>query len=411
MRTRVLTIASVCLVVLALVGAGCGGSSSSSSSTTTSSSLDADSSGQHTFETDHFAKGAIAGEISTADCTLSGGTSSTCATFTISGTPSTYSAGPFCPDTITTPADEAGIWFDGNGTYDLTGSFIENLSTFYNDDEWHMYDDLGNVNVTDTQEAFLGAARPDVDPQYQNYCVEGRVEWLTNGQPITKTVVIPTKPVLAKSSSTANGQDWGITLDGIVIAKSAPVSAILGAHTIASFDDCGGHFNNVEGYHMHGVTGCGTLDDDHITGETAMFGYAMDGFPIHLPLTGDDLQAANLDECGGHSTPELGYHYHANDSSKNSVLTCLKGELATTSTSQSGGPGNGQGAPNGGSGPDLTATAAKLGITVHQLEDALGQSPNGDFATAANILGISAADLEAAMPQRPNGANGTPPVN
>lgn len=403
MKFRHLAAVCLCTAVLVVLAAACGGTSTSSSSTSSTS-------GQHGFEVAHFANGAISGDVSTADCTLSGGSASTCATFTISGTPSTYSAGPFCPDTVTTPADEAGIWFDGNGVYDLTGSFIKNLSTFYNDSEWLMYDEQGNVNVTDTQEAFLGAARPDVDPQYQNYCVEGRVEWLTNGAPITKTVVIPTTPVLAKTSSAANGQDWGITLDGIVIAKSAPVSAILGAHTIASFDDCGGHFNNVEGYHMHGVTGCGTLDDDHIAGETAMFGYAMDGFPIHLPLTGDDLAAANLDECGGHSTPELGYHYHANDPSKNSVLTCLKGELATTSDAQGGGPGNGQGPPGGGA-PDLTATAATLGVTVHELEDALGQAPNGDLNAAATILGVSAAELEAAMPQRPAGANGAPPTN
>ncbi|MSZ93970.1 MAG: YHYH protein [Actinobacteria bacterium] len=403
MKFRHLAAVCLCTAVLVVLGAACGGTSTSSSSTSSTS-------GQHGFEVAHFANGAISGDVSTADCTLSGGSASTCATFTISGTPSTYSAGPFCPDTVTTPADEAGIWFDGNGVYDLTGSFIKNLSTFYNDSEWLMYDEQGNVNVTDTQEAFLGAARPDVDPQYQNYCVEGRVEWLTNGAPITKTVVIPTTPVLAKTSSAANGQDWGITLDGIVIAKSAPVSAILGAHTIASFDDCGGHFNNVEGYHMHGVTGCGTLDDDHIAGETAMFGYAMDGFPIHLPLTGDDLAAANLDECGGHSTPELGYHYHANDPSKNSVLTCLKGELATTSDAQGGGPGNGQGPPGGGA-PDLTATASTLGVTVHELENALGQAPNGDLNAAATILGVSAAELEAAMPQRPAGANGAPPTN
>ena len=402
MKLRHIALASACVVLLA---AGCGSSSSSGSTTTT----DETSSFQHSFEADHFATGAIVGDIATADCTLSGGSASTCATFTIAGMPASYAAGPFCPDTITTPADQAGIWFDGNGTYDLSGSFIKNLSTFYNDSQWHMYDDLGTVNVTDTKEAFLGAARPDVDPQYQNYCVEGRAEWVNNGEPITKTVVLPATPVRASRSTTADGLDWGITLDGIVIAKSAPVSAILGAHTIASFDDCGGHFNNVEGYHMHGVTGCGTLDDDHITGETAMFGFAMDGYPIHLPLTGEELKAANLDECGGHSTPGLGYHYHANDPSKNSVLTCLNGELAETSTTQ-GGPGNGQGTPNGAA-PDLTATAAKLGITVHELEDALGQSPNGDFTTAANILGISAADLEAAMPPRPAGANGAPPTN
>ena len=389
-----------------LILSACGKSGTSNSTASTMETSSAN--GQHSFELEHFAEGAITGDVSTANCTLSGGTVATCATFTISGSPATYSTGPFCPDTITTPADQAGIWFDGNGTYDLSGSFIKNLSTFYNDSQWHMYDDQGNVNVTDTKEAFLGAARPDVDPKYQNYCVEGRVEWLTNGQPIMKTVTIPTNPTIAKSSSAANAQDWGITLDGIVIAKSAPVSAILGAHTIASFDDCGGHFNNAEGYHMHGVTGCGTLDDDHIDGETAMFGYAMDGFPIHLPLTGEDLTNAHLDECGGHSTPGLGYHYHANDPSKNSVLTCLKGETASSSNEQ-GGPGNGQAPPGGGAGPDLTATAAKLGVTVHALEDALGQSPNGDFTTAANILGIPVADLEAAMPARPNAAAGGPP--
>lgn len=363
MRLRHLLIACACVAVLA---SGCGGSASSSSTTTTAGTA----SEQHAFETDHFATGAIVGDVSTSECTLSGGGASTCATFTIAGTPASYSTGPFCPDTITTPADRAGIWFDGKGTYDLSGSFIENLSTFYDDDAWHMYDDLGNVNVTDTQEAFLGAARPDVDPKYQNYCVEGRAEWVNDGEPITKTVVIPTAPILSSGTSLANGQDWGITLDGVVIAKSAPVSAILGAHTIASFDDCGGHFNNVEGYHLHGVTGCGTLDDDHISGETAMFGYAMDGFPIHLPLTGDDLMRASLDQCGGHSTSGLGYHYHANDPSKNSVLNCLKGEYVASSAVQGGPPGGGQGPPGGG-GPDAGS----------------------------------------AMPQRPTGANGAPPAN
>lgn len=339
MNRRPAAVAVACLILFV---AGCGSSESSSPTTTTAAETS-----QHTFEVDHFAEGAIVGDVATAECTLSGETITTCSTFTISGAPATYSPGPFCPDTITTPAEEVGIWFDGNGTYDLTGEFIKNLATFYNDDQWHMYDDLGQVKVTDTQAAFQGAARPDVNPQYQNHCVEGRVEWLTNGESITKSVVIPTTPVVAAGSSTAQSSDWGITLDGIVIAKSAPVSAILGAHTIAAFDDCGGHFNNAEGYHMHGATGCGTLDNDHLAGETAMFGYAMDGFPIHLPLSGADLEAANLDDCGGHSVAGIGYHYHANDPSKNSVLTCLKGEFVATDAAQ-GGP---QGGPPPGAPP------------------------------------------------------------
>ena len=46
----------------------------------------------------------------------------------------------------------------------------------------------------------------------------------------------------------------------------------------------GGHYNPAAGYHLHGVTGCGHLEGDAAAGETQMFGYAIDGYPIHLPL-------------------------------------------------------------------------------------------------------------------------------
>ena len=108
-----------------------------------------------------------------------------------------HEVGPFCPDTIEATAADAGIWFDGNGLYDLDGDFIVGLADLYDDDNWMLYDAEGNVNVTDTVEAFEGAARPNVDPEYQNHCVEGRIEWLDNGEPVTTTVLIPTTPVAA----------------------------------------------------------------------------------------------------------------------------------------------------------------------------------------------------------------------
>lgn len=37
----------------------------------------------------------------------------------------------------------------------------------------------------------------------QNHCVEGRLEWLTNDEPITTTVLIPISPVAAASSRRA----------------------------------------------------------------------------------------------------------------------------------------------------------------------------------------------------------------
>ncbi|MGI9614819.1 MAG: YHYH protein, partial [Acidimicrobiales bacterium] len=171
-------------------------------------------------------------------------------------------------------------------------------------------------------EEFDGAARPDVDPSLQNHCVEGRVEWLENGEPITTTVLIPVEPVLADAAATTRG-NLGVTLDGVVIAQSAPVDAILGAYTIAAFDDCGGHYNPVEGYHLHGAVGCSEVGEVS-EGETPMFAYAMDGFPVHSAL--DNADSADLDGCNGHGTDELGYHYHANSAEKNQVLECLIGQ-------------------------------------------------------------------------------------
>lgn len=321
-------IATACL---AIAVAACGGSRAADRTPGSGPSAGDGSGTQRHFDAELFASGAIVGDTTTEACTLSGGTETRCARVTVAGYPQSYSVGPFCPDTITTPAQDAGIWFDGIGLYDLSGGFIANLAEFYDDSAWQMYDPkTGAVAVTDTREAFFGAARPDVDPAYRNHCVEGRLEWLDGGAPVETTVLIPVRPVAATHASSVRPGNLGVTLDGIVIAESAPVDAILGAHTIAAFDDCGGHFNPGAGYHLHGAMGCGTLEADAAEGETAVFGYAVDGYPIHLPLEGQALAGADLDECNGHSTPTEGYHYHANDAAKNAVLPCLTGEYVAT---------------------------------------------------------------------------------
>jgi len=291
-----------------------------------------------------FFDGALAGEATTEDCTLSGGVETTCYSITVAGDPATYETGPFCPETITDSADAGGIWFDGNGVYDLDGEFIANLAELYGDDNWMMYDEDGNVLVTETAEEFDLAARPDVDPSLQNHCVEGRLEWLENGEPITTTVLIPVEPVLADAAATTQG-NLGVTLDGVVIAQSAPVDAILGAYTIAAFDDCGGHYNPFDGYHLHGAVGCSELDDV-ADGETPMFAYATDGFPVHSPL--DDPDSADLDECNGHDTGD-GYHYHANNAAENQVIECLIGQTVAGAGAggDAAGPLGGGGRPDG----------------------------------------------------------------
>jgi YHYH protein len=349
-----------------------------------------------------FFDGALIGDAVTVDCTLAGGTETSCYEITIAGFPTTRTEiGPFCPSTTSDGADTGGIWFDGDALYDIDGAFIVGLAELYDDPSWKLYDDDGNVRTTDTAELFEAAIQGafgngEVDPNNQNLCIQGSIEWLDNGEPIPVTVEVPVTPVLA-AEPTDVGMTLGVTLDGVRIENSAPVDAILGAYTIAAFDDCGGHINPDDGYHMHATLGCSATDGEVSDSETSMFAYALDGFAIHEPLDESVEAAAGLDECNGHTTDDLGYHYHANHPEENAVLTCFSGETTEAATAgQGGGPGGGGGAP------DFTDAAAALGVTVDELTAALGQPPF-DLDEAAATLGVTVTDLEAALPAPPNG--------
>ena len=356
------------------------------------STSSAESNPEAGLDTSLFMENALAQDISIEDCTLSDGTETTCYSITVTGTPANHDVGPFCPTTTSATADEVGIWLDGDAQYDIDGEFILNLAEIYEDSNWKLYNDDGTVRVTETAEAFNAAARPDVDPEYQNHCVEGQMEWLDGGT-VSSTVLIPTTPVPASSTTTSD--PMGVTLNGIVIAPAAPVQAILGAYTIAAFDDCGGHINPVAGYHLHGAVGCSEVGEAH-DGETPIFAYAMDGYPVHSY----DETVTDLDECNGHTTDELGYHYHAGPAEGNSVLSCFTGAIIESAATNGGGQGGrGQGGPPGGGGrPDFAAAAEKLGVTEETLMAALG-GPPPDFTAAASTLGVSMETLQEAMGQ------------
>ncbi len=348
---------------------------------------------------DHFFDGALAETPEIVDCTLSDGTATSCYSITVVGYPVNHDVGPFCPTTTAATADDVGIWLDGEAIYDVDGAFILSLAEIYGDDNWQLYDDDGNVNVTESVEAFEAAARPDVDPAYQNHCVEGRMEWLPDGNPVPTTALIPVAPVSADNAQSAG--NLGITLNGVVIANAAPVDAILSAYTIAAFDDCGGHINPIDGYHLHGARGCSEVGDA-AEGETPIFAYAMDGYAIHSPLPTDEA----LDDCGGHTTDALGYHYHASPAAENAVLPCLTGFTVSTGNAEGrGGDGNrpeGDNAGGRGGRPDFAAAAEALGVTEDALVDALG-GPPPNFEAAAETLGVSIEDLQAAMGGGPGG--------
>ena len=285
---------------------------------------------------ENFKDGALTQDISLEDCTLTNGEETTCYRIIVTGSPVDSAIGPFCPSTTSTTADDAGIWLDGSKIYDVDGQFILDLSTIYGDAEWKLYDDSGKVNVTDTKEAFAGAARPDVEEQYKYHCVEGKYEWTESGTAVPISILVPVTPVTTSTPTTTQGSDLGVTINGLVMAPSAPVDAILSAYTIAAFDDCGGHFNPFEGYHMHAFTNCeGTtygskIDDPNA--ETNLIGYAMDGVAVFAPL--DHESTIELDECNGRTTEKDGYHYYAQSPETNKIVKCFMGLTAVDTSTQ-----------------------------------------------------------------------------
>jgi hypothetical protein len=122
------------------------------------------------------------------------------------------------------------------------GAFISNLATFYGDDAWQLFDEeTGNLRVKDSYASCEAAARPDVGPEYNNYCVQCLPEYMPDDA--TMTYVIPLEPQRRSRTSPANFAGSGVAFNGIRLDGPAPVQDILAAHAIAPFDDCGGHVN------------------------------------------------------------------------------------------------------------------------------------------------------------------------
>lgn len=83
----------------------------------------------------------------------------------------------------------------------------------------------GDIYFTGTLEACEAAARPDVDPAYQNYCVQCLPEYMPENA--TVTYVIPMEPYTANQSQPTNLTGSGIAYNGIRLDGSAPIDAIL----------------------------------------------------------------------------------------------------------------------------------------------------------------------------------------
>jgi hypothetical protein len=266
--------------------------------------------------------------VTTVACTLSDGTKTTCYQI-VASTPTDHTMGPWCPDNISDGEEAGGIWLENGEVYDVDGAFIANMATFYNDNTWKMYDANGKIYKTATEQDCINAANPNVGTAYKNYCVECVPDYITDLQ---RTWLIPIKPVKQKTSAyfarmgpgSFGPAVRGIAFNGVEYSASAPVDNILGAYTLAPFDDAGGHINVHQGYHYHAATGVSTKVTQE-DGHAAMIGYAMDGHGMYAQLNEDGTEPTDLDSCRGHYDDTRGYHYHVDAAGSNNFINCLAG--------------------------------------------------------------------------------------
>lgn len=270
--------------------------------------------------------------ITTENRTLSNGKTAACYKIVTKSTPSDHAQGPWCPINISDDATKGGIWLENGNVYDVDGAFIKNLATFYKDNTWQMYNtSTGAITRTLTQADCQAAANPNVGVQYKNYCVECLPSYVSS---VTKTIYIPITPVKLSSPvsfgagpGSSGPTTRGIAFNGVVFDAPAPVSAILGAYTLAPFDDAGGHINIGAGYHYHAATGKSTKIAQS-DGHAAMIGYALDGFGIYERLSSTGTEYTDLDASRGHYDATRGYHYHVDKAGANNFINSLAGAYA-----------------------------------------------------------------------------------
>lgn len=273
----------------------------------------------------HYAD-SLVWDVSIVDCTLSGGSETECFRFTVAPDATTdHEIGPWCPRNVTDDETAGWIWPDDGKIYEVGGEFVENLAVFYDDDNWSLYNtETGEINVTDTQISCEWAAKPDVEDEYKNHCVECSLSYMDEIPNVTYT--IPMNPIKADSTQQVNNQLWvWVAFNGTKFDASAPTENILAANTIAPFDDCGWHINLNVGYHYHESTGC-SKQIETIEWESPMIGIALDGFPMHQQAE----DTSWLDACGG-QTVDGQYFYNIAATGSNQFLGCYVWEYWCTS--------------------------------------------------------------------------------
>ena len=98
--------------------------------------------------------------------------------------------------------------------------------------------------------------------------------------------------------------------DGATVATASNFTVKNAAgEDVAFLDSCNGHPNPMGAYHYHAVPPCVTALVDETGGPSHLIGVAFDGYPIYGPFDtdGNELTAADFDECNGITSPTPGF--------------------------------------------------------------------------------------------------------
>lgn len=230
------------------------------------------------------------------------------------------------------------------------------------------------------------------------------------------TISLPLRPTESSAPTCLSGGSVGILKNGVALFASLD-ERNRDAVVYETQDVCDGHPQQMGVYHYHEIPSC---IRDAAAGSSTVVGFANDGFPIAVErdAAGQLPTNADLDQCHGRTSPiELDgtvvemYHYSATYEFPY-FIGCYRG----TPTGSSGGP------PPGGQqagGVSIATIAAQLGVTEHELADAMA---TGDVNTAAALLGttpeamakklgVSVAVIQAFIHPRPAGAPTSFPAN
>ncbi len=122
---------------------------------------------------------------------------------------------------------------------------------------------------------------------------------------------IPLEPVVARNPLSAKSHFFrgaiALAANGIPIFNPIKNDGKTDTLLAGELDEFGGHCGRADDYHYH----IAPTHLQEIVGKDKPVAYALDGYAIYGYTEPDGSKAESLDAFNGHTTPELGYHYHA----------------------------------------------------------------------------------------------------